>query len=62
MFNQCPILVSVFQGETEGKDIQNLVKITRIFDFEAWKNVFSAKGQSAEVVVYNTLDSWILCL
>ena len=37
----------VFTGECS-------IKIEWNFDFEVWKNVISAKDQSAEAVVYNT--------
>ena len=37
--------------------LQNLIKIERIFDMRSKNNVISAKGQSAEVAVYNTLES-----
>ena len=42
----------------KGQSPNFLLKLQTIFDFDAWKkNVICAKGQSAEVVVNNTLDS-----
>ena len=37
-------------------NLLNLLKIERVFDFYVWKNVISAKGQFAQVVVYNTFS------
>ena len=46
--------------ETTGIFVDNLrVKFWKIFDFGPSKIVISAKGQFAEVVVYNSLGSKI---